>query len=344
MQDGTYPLDELYLANEPQVKVSEPVLEPWSCVADRLHRLLEEVSGEMTRLDTTLGLALQNAVNTTEFTDRLALVDHATLHVRSLFANCQGLISALLPKPRALYIKWKFQLQSDWTESRVGQFLCSLPDLQVRRNQQARFARELKFKLQKFQSIQEKHRSIVESRLATIYKIEHVDATSGDVESYVKDVMDNSGSGANGFASVFAGQILHQPDQQRWILGRIDDLKDYYDEKQRREEISRINDAINELAEIMLNMNQLLEEQDEAVKSASLQVETSHAALKGGSSKVTKAVKRRRKSRKLAWIICLLLILVVVIVIVVVYFKVIKPNSRNKNSSATPTASPTPVN
>jgi len=101
--------------------------------------------------------------------------------------------------------------------------------------------------------------------------------------------------------------------------------KQAYDEaQQRHDQIEQINRSINELCDLFQNMNNMLETQNETINVIEDNVNEAEYCVEDASKELTEAVKIRKRSRKLLWIITII-IFVLILLFVCIY---VLPNVR----------------
>jgi syntaxin 1B/2/3 len=149
-------------------------------------------------------------------------------------------------------------------------------------------------------------------RMLREMRIVKADATQDDVEEFLE-----SGQGG-----IFAQQVLHS--------SRYGDARNALKQVQDRQaDIRNIESTVEELAQLFLDLNTLIEQQDYTIDQVYEHVEETVVHLEKGEQEVEKAIVHRKNSIKVrfdivhsCWVIALSLLLTFCLDFVVVFFLV----------------------
>ncbi|KAJ3351158.1 Plasma membrane t-SNARE, secretory vesicle fusion [Allomyces javanicus] len=164
-------------------------------------------------------------------------------------------------------------------------------------------------------------------RMLREMRIVQPDATDADVDEYM----------ASG-GQIFAQQVLHSSryGEARRALQSVQD---------RHAELQAIERTVEELAQLFLDLNTLIEQQDYTITQITEHVEETVVELEKGEKEIEKAVEIRKNSIKWSWYLCACVI--VIIVAVAVYLFVFGPFSYlifgNKDGAAAAVTTTTTV-
>ncbi|KNE63333.1 hypothetical protein AMAG_08473 [Allomyces macrogynus ATCC 38327] len=144
-------------------------------------------------------------------------------------------------------------------------------------------------------------------RMLREMRIVQPDATDADVDEYM----------ASG-GQIFAQQVLHSSryGEARRALQSVQD---------RHAELQAIERTVEELAQLFLDLNTLIEQQDYTITQITEHVEDTVVDLEKGEKEIEKAVEIRKNSIKWSWYLCACVI--VIIIAVAVYLFVFGPFS-----------------
>ncbi|KAI8919358.1 t-SNARE [Powellomyces hirtus] len=191
----------------------------------------------------------------------------------------------------------------------------SKADAAIRQQQQAGLARNLMEVAQQYQEVQMKSKQKYRQRMEREIRIARPDATTDEIERALDS---NTGS-------VFSQQLLSsRTGSQRAALAEV---------QNRHEEITRIEQSINELFNLFQEMQAMLEQQQETIDAIETHVDNTHVYVEDGNKEMTQAIVHRKASRKKAWWICFCVIFLLIILVVVLYIYVIKPAIDVKNAT-----------
>ncbi|KAJ3360808.1 Plasma membrane t-SNARE, secretory vesicle fusion [Allomyces arbusculus] len=164
-------------------------------------------------------------------------------------------------------------------------------------------------------------------RMLREMRIVQPDATDADVDEYM----------ASG-GQIFAQQVLHSSryGEARRALQSVQD---------RHAELQAIERTVEELAQLFLDLNTLIEQQDYTITQITEHVEDTVVELEKGEKEIEKAVEIRKNSIKWSWYLCACVI--VIILAVAVYLFVFGPFSYlifgNKDGAAAAVTTTTTV-
>ncbi|KAI8921197.1 t-SNARE [Powellomyces hirtus] len=180
-------------------------------------------------------------------------------------------------------------------------------DAPIRQKQQAALAESLMSVARQYQEAQLKSKQKYRQRMEREIRIARPDASSDEIAQALDS---NSGS-------VFSQQLLSsRVGAQRAALAEV---------QTRHQEISRIEQSINELFTLFQEMQGMLEQQQETIDAIETHVEDTHVYIEEGNKEMTQAIVHRKSSRKKAWWILACVIILLIIIAVVVYIQVVKP-------------------
>ncbi|KAJ2374079.1 hypothetical protein H4S02_008654, partial [Coemansia sp. RSA 2611] len=93
---------------------------------------------------------------------------------------------------------------------------------------------------------------------------------------------------------------------------------------ERQADIKKIDKTISELAQMFVEVSEMVNRQQEVIDSIDTAVEETHVHVDSGRKEVNTAIVLRIKARKKLWIILAISIIIIVIIVVIIYFTVIK--------------------
>ncbi|KNE69937.1 hypothetical protein AMAG_14782 [Allomyces macrogynus ATCC 38327] len=190
--------------------------------------------------------------------------------------------------------------------------------------------------VQAFHALETAFQGRQRDRLLREMRIVKPDATANDVDEYLA-------SGGQG--GIFAQEVLHSAryGDARNALRAVQD---------RHAELRAIEATVEELAQLFLDLNTLIEQQDYTINQVTEYVEATTNDLERGEKEVDKAVEIRKNSIKWSWYLCGCVVLI--LAAVAIWLFVFGPGkdwikgSGNSSGSTTTTvvvvtATPTPT-
>jgi len=222
----------------------------------------------------------------------------ADLHSRSLNNTDEALaeqnaaaLDELLAETRSLSNQIKAQIQQLEKETvPQGQ------DARIRRNQTSLVRSKFIEALQNYQQVEQQNRTRYRQRVERQFKIVKPDATPDEVAAVVQ-----GDQGAGG--QVFAQALTSSP---RYGESRAA----YREVQERHEDIRKIERTLAELAQLFVDMDVLVTQQEETINA----IETSAAQVEGdteaGLVQTEKAVVHARSARRKRWICFFIFLLV----------------------------------
>ncbi|ORZ35197.1 t-SNARE [Catenaria anguillulae PL171] len=208
-------------------------------------------------------------------------------------------------------------------------------------NQLTNLKKNYQSMVQEFHRLETEFGSAQKDRMLREMRVVKADANEDDLEEYLA-------SGGQG--GIFAQQVLHSSryGDARRALRQVED---------RQAELVKIERMVEELAQLFLDLNTLIEQQDYTINQVAEYVEEAVVNIEQGEKQVEEAVEIRKNTIKWSWYVCICLI--ITLIGVAVYLFVFGPFSfllfgaatgggSNGNAAATPTktagaAAPTPT-
>ncbi|KAI7820083.1 t-SNARE [Kickxella alabastrina] len=140
------------------------------------------------------------------------------------------------------------------------------------------------------------------------YKIVRPDAT----EEEVRDAVDNENAN-----QVFSQAVINtnRANKAREVLKDVES---------RRQQIRNIEQSISQLAEMFVEVNEMVNQQQQKFDNIEAAVEDAHVNIDKGNVETKQAIVHTKSSRKLKWWILFIVIIILVIIAVVLYFKLKK--------------------
>ncbi|KAJ2006399.1 hypothetical protein H4R26_001401 [Coemansia thaxteri] len=175
-------------------------------------------------------------------------------------------------------------------------------------SRQQSLAKKFADQLQRYRQMEYRYSQRNRERLERQYRIARPDATDEEVASAID--------------SDQAGQVFAQSVMQSSRVG--DARRVLRDVEERQADIKKIEKTINELAQMFVEVSDMVNRQQEVIDSIDVAVEDAHVQVQTGRKEVTNAIVYRIKARKKTWIILALVLLIIVIIVIIVYFTVIK--------------------
>ncbi|KAI0256765.1 t-SNARE [Lactifluus subvellereus] len=222
----------------------------------------------------------------------------ADLHSRSLSNTDEALaqqnaaaLDELLAETRSLSNQIKAQIQQLEREPvPQGQ------DARIRRNQTSLVRSKFIEALQNYQQVEQQNRTRYRQRVERQFKIVKPDATPEEVAAVVQG---DQGAGGQVFAQALTSSTRYGESRAA-----------YREVQERHEDIRKIERTLAELAQMFVDMDVLVAQQEETINA----IETSAAQVEGdteaGVAQTEKAVVYARSARRKRWI-CFFIFLIV---------------------------------
>ncbi|KAK1529260.1 SNARE domain-containing protein [Colletotrichum costaricense] len=190
----------------------------------------------------------------------------------------------------------------------------SSPDGQSARNspQVGRIDRRLKGAIQQYQQVESAFRKRTQDQMARQYRIVRPDADEREVREAVED----AGAGAQIFQ-----QAVMQSGRQAQANAVLNAVQD------RQAALMKIEQQLNELAQLFQDMDTLIVQQEAAVTQIEQKGEEVVENLDKGNQEIGTAITTAKATKRKKWWclgICVLIIIIIA-VIVAIYFAIIKP-------------------
>ncbi|KAI9479289.1 hypothetical protein LPJ78_002643 [Coemansia sp. RSA 989] len=173
---------------------------------------------------------------------------------------------------------------------------------------QQSLAKKFSEMLQRYHQMEYQYSKRNRDRLARQYRIARPDATDEEVTAAIDSEQ---------ASQVFAQSVMASGRRQaaRQVL---------QDVEARQADIKKIEQTISHLAEMFVEVSEMVNRQQEAIDNIESAVEETHGHVDSAQKEVKQAIVYRIKARKKIWIALLLLIIIIVIIVVIIYFTVIK--------------------
>ncbi|KAJ2804047.1 hypothetical protein H4S07_004318, partial [Coemansia furcata] len=169
-------------------------------------------------------------------------------------------------------------------------------------------AKKFSEQLQRYRQMEYQYSQRNRERLERQYRIARPDASDEEVANAIDS--DQAGQ-------VFAQSVMHS--------NRIGDARRVLrDVEERQADIKKIDKTIGELAQMFVEVSEMVNRQQEVIDSIDTAVEETHMDMENGRKEVNTAIVLRIKARKKLWIILFVSIIIIVVIIIIVYFTVIK--------------------
>ncbi|KAI7820084.1 t-SNARE, partial [Kickxella alabastrina] len=173
---------------------------------------------------------------------------------------------------------------------------------------QQTLARKFSEQLQRYRQMEHQYAQRNRDRLERQYRIARPEATDTEISDAINS--DQAGQ-------VFAQSVMH--------TSRIGEARRVLrDVEERQDDMKKIEATISQLAEMFVEVNEMVNRQQDMIDSVEEAVEETHGNVEMGNVETKKAIVYRIKARKKMWILLLLAIIIIVIIIIIVYFTVIK--------------------
>lgn len=158
-----------------------------------------------------------------------------------------------------------------------------------------------------FQRIQGRNQNRVNEQLARSYRT----AVQGASEEEVQQAIQSGRA-----QQIFAQNMMHG----RQVLSANQD---------RNEEVRRLAETMQQLAELFKNLNETVIQQQEVTTQIEQHAETAHLDIDNGVKQTDQAVTSAKAARKKKWWCLLIVIIILIIVAIAVYFAVRPKNNNN---------------
>ncbi|KAJ2855228.1 hypothetical protein FB639_006256 [Coemansia asiatica] len=175
-------------------------------------------------------------------------------------------------------------------------------------SRQQSLARKFSEQLQRYRQMEYRYSQRNRERFERQYRIFRPEATEDEITEALN--------------SDQAGQVFAQAVMQSNRLGEA--RRVLRDVKERQVDIDKIERTISELAEVFVEVNDMVNRQQDMIDNIESAVEATHGNVDMGNTETKKAIVNRIKARKKLWIILLLSIILIVVIVVIIYFTVIK--------------------
>lgn len=160
--------------------------------------------------------------------------------------------------------------------------------------------------LQRYRQMEYQYSQRNYQRIARQYRIARPNATDNEIQEAISN---------NQAGQVFAQDVMqsnHHGKAKR-VLREVE---------QRQADLKNIEKTISQLAEMFIEVSELVNQQQETIDSIETAVEETHTNVEEGNTMTTKAIEHRKSSRKKMWWILIIVIIIIAVVAVVVYLKV----------------------
>ncbi|KAI0807449.1 t-SNARE [Fomes fomentarius] len=204
------------------------------------------------------------------------------------------------------------------------QALASFPaprpqDQTIRKNQTSLLRQRFVEVLQNYQQVERDYRQRYRQRVERQFKIVKPDATPDEVAAVVNDT---DGAGAQIFTQALSSST-------RYGESRVA----YREVQDRHHDIQKIEQTLEELAQLFNDMSVLVAQQDEAIDQIQKTAADVEADTHAGLGQTEKAVEHARSARRKRWICFGIFIFVIAVLALVLglYFGVVVPKRNNNN-------------
>ncbi|KAI9159203.1 hypothetical protein H9P43_008540 [Blastocladiella emersonii ATCC 22665] len=286
----------------------------------------------------------------TDFLDDVAELDKLLRRVRDdlgYISKCQRRAFDAVPEHQAQENKRELETVSSQTKSTLSQIRRELDSLDsalgaLRKgtadyvmcaNQLTNLKKNYQAQVQEFHQLETGFGNAQKDRLLREMRIVKADATEDDLEEYL-----NSG----GQGGIFAQQVLHSSryGEARRALRQVED---------RQVEILKIEQMVEELAQLFLDLSMLVEQQDYTINQITEHVEEAVVEIERGEKEVTEAIEIRKNTIKWQWYACICVVIVIIVVIIYLFvtgkldfiFNLFGGSKAETATTATPTPTPT---
>jgi len=238
------------------------------------------------------------------------------LHARTLDSTdeaanrqSQALLEDLVNQTRELSNNLKQRIQS------LDAAPTSRPqDARIRKNQSALLRSKFLEVLQNYQQVERDYRTRYKQRVERQFRIVKPDATPEEINAVVNDTQ---GGGDQIFAQALTASTRYGESRAA-----------YREVQERHDEIRRIEQTLEELAQMFNDISVLIEQQDEAINAIETTAGRVEADTTAGLQQTEKAVEHARSARRKRWI-CFWLSVLIVLIIVGIVVGVVVGNKKN---------------
>jgi t-SNARE complex subunit (syntaxin) len=183
----------------------------------------------------------------------------------------------------------------------------------VRVNLQRKLAKDLKDTLAEFNAIKAENEKEAFKMFRHQYRITNSTATEEEIQKAFEE---------NNNEPVFIKELSNSQLSKRA----------YQESQNRNAEMKRIEQSIEELLYTFQDMQTMLVTQNEAIISIEDTVDQAEHAVQQGSDEMVKAIKTRKGSRKVLWIITAIIVVLLILLGSYIYINFIKPAIDAGNS------------
>ncbi|KAI0306511.1 t-SNARE [Multifurca ochricompacta] len=173
-------------------------------------------------------------------------------------------------------------------------------DARIRRNQTSLVRSKFIEALQNYQQVEQQYRTRYRQRVERQFKIVKPDATPDEITAVVRS---DQGAGGQIFAQALTSSTRYGESRAA-----------YREVQERHEDIRKIERTLAELAQMFIDMDVLVAQQDDTINA----IETSAAQVEGdteaGLVQTEKAVKHARSARRKRWI-CFFIFLIILAIV-----------------------------
>ncbi|PCH38102.1 t-SNARE [Wolfiporia cocos MD-104 SS10] len=191
-------------------------------------------------------------------------------------------------------------------------------DARVRNNQTGLLRSKFVEILQSYQQVERDYRQRYKQRVERQFRIVKPDATPEEIDA----VVNNTSSGGD---QIFAQALSNST--------RYGESRAAYREVQdRHQDIIRIEQTLEELAQMFNDMSVLVQQQDESINAINTTAGDVEANTKAGLEQTEKAVVHARRARRMRWI-CFIIVLICLAVVGIVVGVVVSNNVKNSHNN-----------
>ncbi|KAJ1961656.1 hypothetical protein GGI12_003125 [Dipsacomyces acuminosporus] len=178
----------------------------------------------------------------------------------------------------------------------------------ARASRQQGLAKKFSDQLQRYRQMENDFSRRNRERLERQYRIARPDASEQEIQSAIEN--DQAGQ-------VFAQSVIksNRAGEARRVLRDVEE---------RQADIRKIEKTINELAQMFVEVSDMVNRQQELLDNIDAAVEDAHVQVKAAHTEVKGAIVHRKKSRKRLWCILILVIVLILVIILIIYLTVIR--------------------
>ncbi|KAH9951870.1 t-SNARE [Amylocystis lapponica] len=190
-------------------------------------------------------------------------------------------------------------------------------DARIRKNQTALLRSKFVEVLQGYQNVERDYRGKYKQRVERQFKIVKPDATQEEVSAVVNDTQ---GGGDQIFAQALSASTRYGESRAA-----------YREVQDRHQDIRRIEQTLQELAQMFNDMSELIAQQDDAINVIDTTAAHVETQIEAGLNQTEKAVKSARSARRKRWI-CFILVLVIIAILALVLGLVFGTRKNNNKT------------